>query len=57
MPRIITAHVEHPQHSVELENTEIVTTEPRWFEGGVKEAIIILYQNPEPKPQHKQREV
>ena len=34
-------HVNHPQHSVELENTEVLTTEPRWFERGVKEAIYI----------------
>ena len=31
-------HVDHPQHSVELDNTEVLTTEPRWFERGVKEA-------------------
>ena len=39
-------HVDHPQHSVELENTEVLTTEPRWFERGVKEAIYIRALNP-----------
>ena len=34
-------HIEHPEHSVELGNTEILTTESRWFERGVKEAIYI----------------
>ena len=33
-------YVDHPQHSVELENTEILTTEPRWFERGVKEDTV-----------------
>ena len=39
-------HVDHPQHSVELDNTEVLTTEPRWFERGVKEAIYIRALNP-----------
>ena len=39
-------HVDHPQHSVQLENTEVFTTEPRWFERGVKEAIYIRALNP-----------
>ena len=39
-------HIEHPEHSVELENTEILTTESRWFERGVKEAIYIRALNP-----------
>ena len=38
-------HIEHPEHSVELENTEILTTESRWFERGVKEAIYIRALN------------
>ena len=33
-------------HTVELDNTEILTTEPRWFERGVKEAIYIRALNP-----------
>ena len=44
-------HLEQPEHSVELENTEILTTESRWFERGVKEAISI--KGPEPKPQQR----
>ena len=39
-------HVDHPQHSVELENTEVLTTEPRWFKKGVKAAIYIRALNP-----------
>ena len=39
-------HVDHPQHSVQFENTEVFTTEPRWFERGVKEAIYIRALNP-----------
>ena len=39
-------HIEHPEHSVELENTEILTTESRWFERGVKETIYIRALNP-----------
>ena len=31
---------------MELDNTEILTTEPRWFERGVKEAIYIRALNP-----------
>ena len=38
--------VDHPQHSVKLDNTEVLTTEPRWFERGVKEAIYIRALNP-----------
>ena len=37
---------EHPEHSVELENTEILVTESRCFERGVKEAIYIRALNP-----------
>ena len=39
-------HVDHLQHSMELENTEVLTTEPRRFERGVKEAIYIRALNP-----------
>ena len=39
-------HIEYPEHSVELENTKILTTESRWFERGVKEAIYIRALNP-----------
>ena len=31
---------------MELENTEILTTESRWFERGVKEAISVRALNP-----------
>ena len=34
-------HTDQPEHTEELDNTEILTTEPRWFERGVKEAIYI----------------
>ena len=39
-------HTDQPEHTVELDNTEILTTEPRWFERGVKEAIYIRALNP-----------
>ena len=39
-------HIEHPEHSVELESTEILTAESRWFERGVKEAIYVRALNP-----------
>ena len=39
-------HTDQPEHAVELDNTEILTTEPRWFERGVKEAIYIRALNP-----------
>ena len=48
-------HVDHPQHFVELENNEVITTEPRWFERRVKEAIYIRALKP--KPHQRWREV
>ena len=39
-------HTDQPEHTVELDNTEMLTTEPRWFERGVKEAIYIRALNP-----------
>ena len=39
-------HKDQPEHTVELDNTEILTTVPRWFERGVKEAIYIRALNP-----------
>ena len=38
-------HTDQPEHTVELDNTEILTTEPRWFEQGVKEVIYIRALN------------
>ena len=37
-------HLDHPRDSVEFENTEILTTEPRWVERGVK--MHIYQSNP-----------
>ena len=34
-------HVDSPGHSIDIENTQILAVEPRWFERGVKEAIHI----------------
>ena len=34
-------HGDHPNHNITLENTEVLTVEPKWFERGVKEAIYI----------------
>ena len=39
-------HTDQPEHTVELDNTEILTTEPRWFERGVKRSH--LHQRTEP---------
>ena len=39
-------HKEAPGHSIDLENTDILTVEPRWFERGVKEAIYIRAYSP-----------
>ena len=39
-------HLEQLVHSVELENTKILTIKSRWFERGVKEAIYIRALNP-----------
>ena len=33
-------HTDQTEHTVELDNTEILTTEPRWFERGVKEPFL-----------------
>ena len=38
--------MEQLAHTVELDNTEILETESRWFERGVKEAIFIRALNP-----------
>ena len=35
-------HVDHPQHSVELENTEVLTTEPRWFVKKIFGGLFIM---------------
>ena len=39
-------HMEQLGHTVALDNTEILTTESRWFESGVKEATSIRTLNP-----------
>ena len=39
-------HTEQPDHNVKMEKTRILTTESRWFERGVKEAIYIKTMNP-----------
>ena len=39
-------HVDSPGHSIDIENTQILTVEPRWFERGVKEAIHIKAYTP-----------
>ena len=38
--------MEQLEHTMELDNTEILTTESRWFERVVKEAIFINALNP-----------
>ena len=39
-------HPENPDHTVKLENTEVLAVEPKWFERGVKEAIYIRANKP-----------
>ena len=39
-------HQENPDHKVDITNTSILTTEPKWFERGVKEAIYIRANKP-----------
>ena len=39
-------HVESPGHQVSLDNVRVLTTEPRYFERGVKEAIYIRAHQP-----------
>ena len=38
--------MEAPGHSIDLNNTDILTVEPRWFERGVKKAIYIKAFSP-----------
>ena len=44
-------HLEQPEHSVELENNEILTTESRRFERGDPGEGGHIYKCPEAKPQ------
>ena len=39
-------HQDHPNHNIQLENTKILTVEPKWFERGVKESIYIRALKP-----------
>ena len=39
-------HQDSPGHSIDLENTQILSVEPRWYERGVKEAIFIRANKP-----------
>ena len=40
-------HRDHPEHTVDMEKAQILATEPRWFERGVKEAIYIRALKPD----------
>ena len=44
----VSRHINHecPTHNISMSNTKILTTEPRWFERGVKEAIYIRTNQP-----------
>ena len=44
----VSRHINHecPTHNISMSNTKILTTEPRWFERGVKEAIHIRTNQP-----------
>ena len=39
-------HNATPKHAIDLEHTNVLTVEPRWFERGVKEAIFIRAYSP-----------
>ena len=39
-------HKDNPEHGVEMDKTEILAVEPKWFERGVKEAIYIRATKP-----------
>ena len=39
-------HTDNPDHGVQLDKTEILAVEPKWFERGVKEAIYIRANKP-----------
>ncbi len=39
-------HGDEPQHGVDLTQVQILTTEPKWFERGVKESIYIKVNKP-----------
>ena len=39
-------HSSSPKHSIDLETTDVLTVEPKWFERGVKEAIYIKAYSP-----------
>lgn len=34
-------HTDSPNHTISLDNTKVLSVEPKWFERGVKEAIYI----------------
>ena len=39
-------HSDNPNHSITLDNTKILTVEPKWFDRGVKESIYIRALSP-----------
>ena len=39
-------HLDHPDHSISMDDTKILEVEPKWFERGVKEAIHIRVTHP-----------
>ncbi len=39
-------HLDHPDHSISMDDTNIVKVEPKWFERGVKEDIHIRFTHP-----------
>jgi hypothetical protein len=44
----VSRHInsDHPEHSISMDATEILSVEPRWFEKGVKEVIHIRVSHP-----------
>ena len=39
-------HTDQPGHSISIEDTKVLTVEPRWHERGIKEAINIRIHQP-----------
>ena len=39
-------HVDYPEHFINLDKTQVLSVEPKWFERGVKEAIYIRAYKP-----------
>jgi len=39
-------HQDQPGHTIDIDNTKVLTVEPRWYERGIKEAVNIRIHRP-----------